>query len=189
MSPFDPKLVELAKLSERDLGNLASFDCGDEEINRFLRDEAFREQELGFNTTILLYYGGELAAFVSTLADSILLHENEKDESTPYASVPAIKIGRLGTDKRFQGLGLGAFLVKYVFGQAIEVSENYCGVRMVTLDAYPNRVSYYESLGFVRNQHSRYSKRTKNVSMRYDIYEQAFRHLEVEQEETEPVRM
>lgn len=83
-------------------------------------------------------------------------------------------IGRLGRDIRFRGRGFGRFLIEFVFATAIEVHEKYCGVRMVTLDAYPDRVEYYESLGFVQNQHQKYRRRTKSVSMRYDIYEKAF---------------
>ena len=39
----------------------------------------------------------------------------------------------------------------------------------ITLDAYPNRVAFYESLGFVDNEPKRKDRTT--ISMRRDIYQ------------------
>ncbi len=47
MSSFDfsMKAVLLAGLNAEDSADLANFTCGDEELNRFLREEALNEQE------------------------------------------------------------------------------------------------------------------------------------------------
>lgn len=167
---IDYSLIKLAKLSEEHFSDLANFDCGDEEMNRFLKEEAYNEQEMGMNTTTFLYYDNVLAAFCSICNDSVLLHKDEKEE-LPYANVPAIKIARLGRDKRFRNYQLGRFLIDYVVWVALKIDKEMCGVRLITLDAYPERVKYYQDYGFVINQHDNYKRRkSPNISMRYDIY-------------------
>ena len=91
-----------------------------------------------------------------------------------YANVPALKIGRLATDTRVQGQGVGKFLISLVIGLAQEQSEAV-GCRYVTLDALPGRETYYAKLGFKQNKavHSNYrklrEKELENMSMRFDI--------------------
>ena len=169
---FNPKAVLLARLTENELCDLANFDCGDDEMNFFFREEAFAEQEIGMNTTILLYYKGELAAACSICCDAITLSKKEKEEEAiPYAKVPAIKIARLGRNKKFEKLGLGKFLVGYVKQLAYDLlSEGVLGVRFLTVDAYPNKVGYYQdSFGFIMNEPDKKIKEGRPVSMRLDI--------------------
>jgi hypothetical protein len=52
--------------------------------------------------------------------------------------------------------------------QVIKIAEEHVGVRFLTLDAYPNRVPFYESLGFIPN--SQQDTRKGTISMRLDIY-------------------
>ena len=168
MAEMNTKAIVLARLTEDEIVNLANFNCGDDVMNEFIKTEAFDEQELGLNTTILLYYEGSLAAFCSICTDSIKLAHSEK-EDFPYATIPVIKIARLGRDIKFSDFGFGRYMIEVVIGTALEINESDCGVRMLTLDAYPGRVGYYEYLGFEINQHKEYKKR-ENISMRYDIF-------------------
>jgi len=68
-------------------------------------------------------------------------------------------------------------MIKYVIYKALEINDNYCGVRMITLDAYPNREKYYLALNFKKNQYTIYTgkDRTK-ISMRYDIYDEILKN-------------
>jgi len=175
---LNSKAILLAKLTEKELYDLANFNCGDDEMNCFLKDESLIEQEYGMNTTMLLYYTGKLACFYSICTDSLKLTDEELEQiedEISYSTVPAIKIARLGRDISFNGLGLGKCMIKHVIHQALEIDENLCGVRMITLDAYPHRVDYYKSLGFKENLHRMYQGKNKStVSMRYDIYSEIF---------------
>ncbi|MCL6477057.1 MAG: GNAT family N-acetyltransferase [Peptococcaceae bacterium] len=167
---FNIEDVELARLTRDDFSNLANFDCDDSEMNTFFREEVFYEQEIGMNTTFLLYYKGNIAAACSICCDGITLSPTEKeDEGVPYLKVPAIKIARLGRDKKYRNLGLGKFLVQLVKQLAFELNDNSVGVRYLTLDAYPKRVEYYQQeLGFVVNE--RRVGKNRPVSMRADIF-------------------
>lgn len=168
---FNTDAVELVRLTIEEVSDLVHFDCGDDEMNQFLRDEALDEQDIGMNSTILLYYEDSLAAFCSLCCDSIRLSKEESaQQDIPYYKVPAIKIARLGRSVTYKKYGFGSFLIDYIKNTAVELSRTTLGVRFITLDAYPNRVEYYQSLGFVRNQAIKIPS-SGNVSMRADIYE------------------
>ena len=158
MYRFNSKAVHLAKLSADETANLANFNCGDNELNRFLLEDALDEQEQRSNRTYLVYYLGEIAAYCSLCTDSIRLKEDEaKDDGTPRVVAPAIKIARLARDIRYRGLGIGRFLVHMVYDLANRLTDDV-GVRYLTIDAYPDRVPFYLSLGFKPNL--AYSKNT-----------------------------
>ena len=170
--PINPKAIVLARLTENELPDVESFDCGDEEMNTFLREEASAEQTMGMNSTVLLYYQGSLAAFCSVCCDAIPLSDTEREEEgiTVHYRAPAIKIARLGRDEKYQGMGLGQALVDYVKDMANELSKSRLGVRFITTDAYVHRTGYYSRLGFVPNQAAR-GKSSPTLSMRADIFD------------------
>ncbi len=59
-------------------------------------------------------------------------------------------------------------MVKAAFAIAREVSD-LSGCRLLTVDAYPDAVSFYEKLGFVRNRSPNYRGR-ENPSLRLDLF-------------------
>jgi predicted GNAT family N-acyltransferase len=167
---IDPRHILIGTLNESDLSHIDTFDCSDDIMNAFLKTECFKEQEKGLNKTYVLYYKGELAAFCSICADKINLGKDEQTgHELPRGSVPAVKVARLGRDKRFAELRLGRMLLDYVRMEMLELSQKALGIRFITLDAYEHRVPYYSSIGFVRN--SNQGKNSPTVSMRLDIFE------------------
>lgn len=66
----------------------------------------------------------------------------------PYSFFPAVKIARLGVDKRQQGQGLGKALVEMAVGIAINDIMPKVGCRFVVVDAKTPAVAFYESMGF-----------------------------------------
>ncbi len=124
------------------------------EMDDFLHNEALSEQELGTSTTHLLLNdeATELIAYISLCADAIRLEMQEREEENMrYSTSPAIKIARLAVASNYQGKGIGRDLVEFALNTADDMTE-YCGVVFLTLDCYEHRVSFYEHLGFQRNQ-------------------------------------
>jgi len=123
-----------------------------ENMNYFIRYEALDEQNLGLNTTFLLFYEERMAGYISLCSDSIKLAEEEmREKDLPYATVPAIKIARLSIDHRFQRRGFGKRLIDFAATRAFIVRNEYCGVKFLTLDCYKHRLSYYKKFGFQQN--------------------------------------
>lgn len=124
-----------------------------EEMELFLKEEAYSEQELGMNTTYLFLddNSGKILAYVSLCNDAINLEFQEReDEGITYGSAPALKIARLAVDISVMRQGIGKHMIEFSAYQAQLIRE-HSGVFFLTLDCYAHRVSFYEAIGFVQN--------------------------------------
>ena len=161
------KAVRLSKIYD-----LSKFDCGDEDINEFLRKDALVYQDKKISTTTLFVYNEEVIGFFSSAAGSIKLNLEEKQhhaiQEKPIKEFPAIKIARIGRDMNYTGQNIGSTILKWAIGYILECS-NMTAVRFVTVDSYPAKVKWYEEFGFVRNLDERYVKKEHHASMRYDL--------------------
>lgn len=163
----------IRKLEERHLPMVDAFSCTEtpemldsynakvrrrirkhsKEMENFLKEEAFEEQEKGLNTTHLFIDReiGKIAAYVLLCNDSIGLELKERDEmGLTYTTVPALKIARLAVANEYQGKGMGKSLIQFSAYMGRKIKE-LSGLAFLTLDCYEHRVSFYESVGFVRN--------------------------------------
>lgn len=123
------------------------------EMELFLKEEAFSEQELGMNTTYLFLNDNsdKILAYLSLCNDAINLEFQEReDEGVTYSSAPALKIARLAVDTSAMGQGIGKHLIEFSAYQAQLIRE-HSGIFFLTLDCYAHRVSFYEAIGFVKN--------------------------------------
>ena len=93
-----------------------------------------------------------MAAYVTLLADKLDYVGLLEDEGIHRGSFPAIKIGLLAADHRAKGAGTA--LVVWVFQHNIDDVRPRVGVRFVTVDAFCdpdsdyNTVPYYQRFGF-----------------------------------------
>ena len=162
------KVVRLSKVYD-----LSKFDCGDKDINEFLKQDALIYQDKKITTTTLFIYNEEVIGFFSAAADSIKLKLEEKQNHTiqdkPIQEFPAIKIARIGRDIKYKKQDVGSTILKWAIGYILECS-NLIAVRFVTVDSYPTKVTWYAQFKFVRNLDERYTKKDYHVSMRYDLF-------------------
>ena len=153
--------------------DLSKFDCGDSDINEFLKEDALIYQEKKLATTTIFTFNNEVIGFFSTAADSIKLKliekENHAIRNKPISEFPAIKISRIGRDRKHRNQKLCEDILKWAIGYILKCSE-MTAVRFVTVDAYPAKVKWYESFKFIRNLDERYIKKDNHVSMRYDLF-------------------
>lgn len=148
-----------------------SFDCGDDDINNFLKCDALVYQQKKLAVTLVFHFKEEIIGFFCCSGDSIRLRTKEKEDgkldNKRIREFPAVKIGRIGRCRKYRGQKLGEKILDWAIGYIESISEKI-GVRFITLDSYPNRVVIYEKTGFKKNLHKDYSKR-KHVSMRFDL--------------------
>ncbi len=159
----------------------AGFDCGRDAQNGFLYARAWRDAKACVSVTHLLFIKGIMAGYVTLLTDRLALGPDEKPRGVTWRLVPALKIAQLAVDRRFAGHGLGRFLVGYVVEYA-RTFRGAVGCRMITLDAEPELVGWYEGMGFRRN-HEEQAYRARSaaesgrdagalpLSMRFDLRE------------------
>lgn len=181
-TPLDPARLEILRLEAGDIVAATDFSCGtseeDEDLNDFLRSDALRLQERNIVTTFVAYYGqvgsAEIVGYVSLLADTIRLETREKKRLAlahdDHPFVPALKVARLGVDAAFgrRTRGTGEALMRFAYERGLQVAE-LAGCRLITLDAYPKSVGFYEKLGFRRSCSKDYAAK-EHPSMWLDLF-------------------
>ena len=138
---------------------LVAFDCGDDDLNKFLLNDAKPAQELRIaNTFILEADDGRIAAYFCLLNDKV-----SKDEiigsrwkkiranfpkSKQFRSYPTVKIGRFAVSVDFRGRKVGSDLIDMLI-KMLRIASNHSAFRYITVDAYISAVPFYEKNGFV----------------------------------------
>jgi GNAT superfamily N-acetyltransferase len=144
--------------------NVSGFDCGDDDLNDFLKTDAAKYQTDHLSHTRIVLLNGALVGYITLLTDCIILQTSEKkkalDEARAYHqhiyTFPAVKIGRIGIQKEFQRSGIGKQLLIYTIGVVFRMNrELNIACRFITLDAYPQSVPWYEKHNFIFNKHYR----------------------------------
>ena len=69
---LDLRRLEIRLLSAADIEALRSFDCGDEDLNGFVRDDALRLATQRAVTTYVASYDGAITGYVSLMVDAIV---------------------------------------------------------------------------------------------------------------------
>src|SRR5918992_943182 len=91
----------------------ASFDCGSEPLNRFLKLHALSGQRSGISQTYVAASGAGIAGYY-TLVVGQVAHDEAPErlaKGLPRHPVPVMILARLAVDRAWQGKGLGAALV------------------------------------------------------------------------------
>lgn len=165
---IDISELDIVKLSSG--FDLSAFDCGDPDLNSFLKDDALLYQKGSLAVIYLCLYKNHIVGYFSLSSDAIRLDFEEK-ESMPepkrrLGEYPAVKIGRLAVHKDFRKHGIGTFLIKAVIGKISDEIVKEIGCRFITVDAYDQAIDFYKKLDFVQNLAK---KRKTGLSMRYDL--------------------
>lgn len=165
--------LQIEKLSEEHLPMVNAFSCLEnnetlkhfnskerrrvlnhsKEMDSFLKTESYEEQRKGLNTTHLFLdnESHKIAAYVSLCTDSIQLNFTERHNMKyTYTTIPALKIARLAVATDYQHQGIGKLLVQFSAYIGMQI-QKLSGLALITLDCYKHRVSFYESIGFVKN--------------------------------------
>lgn len=154
----------LANYKIRKLGlndYVTQFDCGDEDLNDFIINDAplYRKTLLAMTYVLENKNSGKAIAYFSVANDRISIKDfptntdfnrfrkhkfvNEKR----LKSYPAIKICRLGIDKSVQGQQIGTFLIDFV--GTLFINDNKSGCRFLTVDAYSQSIPFYLKNDFI----------------------------------------
>ncbi len=175
--------VRLLSIKEVDNISHYFFDSHIEEYNDFL-NIAEKFYDLNISKTFLLLHRetNELLAYMTLSADSIKLTGEEKEvhniTKVPYASIPALKVGKLAVNKELspkaKRKGYGSFLLEMARAYAFGMNELGVACRFITVDAdieyEPNTPKFYEKNGFVENLSNKKRNAKHTISMRKDIF-------------------
>jgi len=141
--------------------NIKPFNCDDDDLNGFLFEDAKPALNELLAVTYLFENNDRTVAFYCLSNDKISADDARgrtvfsdwrlgKFQDTQFEnlhSFPAVKIGRLGVDKDYQGKGIGNQILDYL---KIRFSyNNTTGCRFITVDAYAKALGFYEKNDFI----------------------------------------
>ena len=170
--PFSSLRVEPFQPT-RDVG---SFDCDDKDLNEFLaKDQVSRYEAEGLGSTYLVYLQeeGRLVAYFTVCTDTLRVEYLKTVKSfrplsgIELESIPSVKIGRLAVDKRYWGRNIGTHLLHYIAGMVMETG---IAARLLTLQATPRSVAFYQKMGFEMTTETRRERNRANRTMFFDLW-------------------
>jgi GNAT superfamily N-acetyltransferase len=130
----------------------AAFDCGYPELNDYFRLYALKNDRLSIGKTFVAVEKKEGVVGYVTLASAQIEARTLPEAlraKLPRYPVPAFRIAKLAVDTRFQGAGVGSWLLRRSFEKALSVSTEV-GVYAVIVDAIDEKAKgFYLKYGFV----------------------------------------
>lgn len=150
--------------------DLSEFDCGDDDLNDFLKNDALKQQKSRLNVTKLILYEGKIIGYVSLLTDTLVLKniqdekiqlniKNQLEIKSKNKNISAVKIGRLALDKKYSGEGLGSHILRNILTNLKIISEKEIGFRFIIVEGYAKAFNFY----VVKNGFEYLKKDYKNI--------------------------
>lgn len=128
------------------------FDCGNDDINRYLKQLASQHTKKGIAQTHVLSDGAIIQGFY-TLSNTFIDNQDGQIKGYPK-QIPAIIIGRMGVDKQFQGQGIGKILLSHALSEIAKLAKE-TGIVFVIIDAKDDKLAnHYQQFGFSPTEQS-----------------------------------
>jgi GNAT superfamily N-acetyltransferase len=131
--------------------DVEDFDCGREELNRFLQRHAWQNQQAGASQTYVGLVGNAIAGFY-TLAVGQVTHDDAPERLTKGLArhpIPIMLLARLATDRRWQKQGVGRALLKDAMLRTLQAAD-IAGIRAFAVHAKDEEArQFYQHFDFV----------------------------------------
>lgn len=132
-----------------------NFSCGKDLLDQYLRHQA--SQDVKRNLAACFVWAEESSGMVrgyytlsGTSVKGKLIPVNfRKKLPKSYSTVPAILLGRMAVDKKFQGQGLGKLLLVDALRRCVEASESIGAFALVVDPLDEQAKSFYARYGFI----------------------------------------
>lgn len=152
---FDKWTIEKAS----ELLSPQSVDCGDSDLNEYFHSQCALFQKALMTQSYVFYETADPLPIVWGAVD--FCNDALPKEAIPgnsrrkiphlkrgFETFPAVKITRLGIQRKQQKCGIGTALLTVIKHFFLE--DNRTGCRFITVDAYRGAVPFYEKNGFTR---------------------------------------
>ncbi|MDR0582713.1 MAG: GNAT family N-acetyltransferase [Prevotellaceae bacterium] len=150
-----PANIKLARLGEDTI--VPPFECGDNDLNDFLMNDAKNYSKSLLAVTYLLQADDEIVAYFSLSNDRLIKNDRERPvwnrinriipNDKRRRSYPAVKIGRLAVAKKYAGKRLGSYIILAIQNMYINEPQR-AGCRFLMVDAYKNALPFYQKNDF-----------------------------------------
>jgi len=130
---------------------IEGFDCGREELNRYLLRYAWTNQQAGAAQTYLGMLGDAVVAYY-TLAVGQVMREQAPERLTKGLArhpVPIMLLARLAVDHRWQGQGIGKALLRDAMQRTLQAAD-IAGIRAFAVHAKDEDArNFYQKFDFI----------------------------------------
>jgi GNAT superfamily N-acetyltransferase len=130
---------------------IEGFDCGREELNRYLLRHAWQNQQAGASQTYVGIVGDAVAGFY-TLAVGQVMREEAPERLTKGLArhpIPNMLLARLAVDRPWHGQGAGKALLRDAVGRTLQAAD-IAGIRAFAVHAKDEQARrFYEHFDFV----------------------------------------
>ena len=130
---------------------LEGFDCGREELNRYLLRYAWQNQQAGASQTYVGLAGDVVVGF-HTLTVGEVTQEKAPERLTKGLArhpVPIMLLARMAVDRRWQGQGVGKALLKDAMQRTLQAAD-IAGIRAFAVHAKDDAAKrFYEHFNFI----------------------------------------
>lgn len=128
-----------------------SFDCGSEQLNRYLVRYAWQNQQPGAAQTYVGVVGDIIIGYHTLAVGHVILEDAPARFTKGLARhpVPIMLLARLATDRRWQGQGVGKALLRDAILRTLQAAD-IAGIRALAVHAKDETArQFYEHFDFV----------------------------------------
>lgn len=136
------------------------FDCGNEQLNRYLHRQAKQDVKRKLSTCFVLPdTDGEIKGFYTLSNGGI--PRNDLPESiarklpSTYYSIPVTLLGRLAIGKQFQGQNLGKHLLIEALTRSYKASESLGSIAVIVDPINEQAQLFYQKYSFIQLPNSK----------------------------------
>ncbi|MBC8603386.1 GNAT family N-acetyltransferase [Parabacteroides acidifaciens] len=155
------------------------FHCGDTDLDNFLTEDALYYKQRLLAITYLIISENDTVAYFSVANDKIAIPESDKatwrkikkrfPHSKHRGDYPAVKIGRLAVNQKYQHDHLGSDILNFI--KKMFITENRTGCSFITVDALQGAVPFYLKNGFEYiRQEDKTNTTDRTTLLFFDLY-------------------
>lgn len=139
---------------DADVHDRKAFDCGQPDLNRYLRENARQNVKAGIAQVFVLpdpVQTHRIAGFYTLSAGQVNrnLFPVAKARRLPPYDIPVARLGRLAVDREYQNQKIGERLMVDAVVQSQRATK-HIGIHALVVDAKDDRVAgYYRRFGFI----------------------------------------
>lgn len=129
--------------------NMENFTCGEAAIDGMINDSYLNHLIRKSLTFQIMFCGFSIGYYRLTIENMYLGESNLKyaDCGTGANTYGLLTIDYLAIREELQHQGIGTNVLRHIIGEAIELSKKW-PIRIVYIDAFQDKVDWYESIGF-----------------------------------------
>jgi GNAT superfamily N-acetyltransferase len=130
-----------------------NFDCGDQDLNAYLRYTAHQHSEKGIARTFVAVDDtnpSEILGFFTLVSCEIFVEKLARKFAKRYPTrAPAAKLARLAVATHLQRKGLGTHLLLDAMDRVLRVAEHLGIIGFIVDAKHEDAANYYHQFGFI----------------------------------------